>query len=381
MALIKGKIIRARTHNPSILEQHQYQGDGLDPASLELTQREAHSIIDAARIDAERQAAEIIAHAQAQATELINAAKLEMQVVAEEKSKLDYLRETTKQEAYNLGIAEAEEIKDEFLKILSSFQAAKLVILREAEEEIGSIAVHVAEKLLASEIKREKGTKALLTRQIRAAVNKVVRGKGLVKISLASADMQHAKALKLALSKVLDEEVSLHFEADETVEPGSCIIETKGGRFDANFSTQIKVIYVALEKYLGHKIFDLDERYPEQSEMMITSPKSNTLSVEPSDDDLDALLTDIQNQAYFDEDVELKSKVDDEIYEDDLDLDGDEEDELLDEDEDEDLLEEDDLGAVDDDVDLAEVVEEDATDDAFIDDDGDSSGDERFPEY
>lgn len=387
MALIKGKIIRARIKNPTILDQHQYDDDGLDSASLELTQREAHNIIDNARIEAERQAAEIINQAQVKSAELMSTARAQMQAVADEKAKLDLLRENTRLEAYNSGIAEVEEIKDEFLKILSSFQTAKSQILKEAEEEIGSIAVNVAQKLLLSEIKREKGTKALLTRQIRAAIAKVVSGKGMIKISLAVADMQHAKSLKLALSKVLDQEISIHFEAIEAIEPGSCIIETKGGRFDASFSTQIKVINVALEKYLGHKIFDLDQRYPadlETEEMIVSSPsKSNTINVEPSDDDLDALLTDIQNQAYFDEDAELKSKVDDEIFEDDLDLDGDEtEDEDLDEDEDEDLLvEEDDLGAVDDDVDLAEVVEEEETADAFIDDDGDSSGDERFPEY
>ncbi len=388
MAIIKAKVIQARIKKSNILEEHNYQDDGLDSASLELTRNEARNIIDSARLDAERKAAEIISSAEAKAANLLNQANAKLASLEEERSKIDDERK----QAYKIGLEEAEEVKDEFLKMLSGFQHAKERTLKEAEEEIASLAILIAQKLIKSEIKRDKSSKAILTKQIRAAISKVVAGKGIVKILLAPVDMIHSKSLKNSLAKLLEEGVNLLFEEDETVEPASCIIETKGGRFDASFSTQIKVIKVALEKNLGHKIVDLDTKYQEDSEMLSTLPKSNSLSFEPSDSDLDALLSDIHEKGLFDEDAELKSKVDDEISDDDLDLDGDEDDgtddldddsdEDEDEDDDDELFEDDDPGAVDEEIVIESDTDTDTeTDDPFATEDDDSEGDERFPEY
>jgi len=373
--IIKAKVIQAKINKPNFSEAYTSTADGLDAASLEATSNEAQSIIEAARSEAERQAAAIMAEAEAKAIEVRNHLIAEKEKLEDQYSKLDELRE----QGYQEGLNEAEEIKDELLKMLSGFQNAKAKVLHEAEEEIASIALSVAQKLIQSEIKRDKSSKAVLTKLIRAATSKVVTGKGLVKILVNTADMQHAKSIKTALAKVLEEGVNLVFEPDETIEPASCIIETKGGRFDASFHTQIKVISVALEKYLGHKLVDLDERYQEDTEMQVTVPKSNQLSHEPSDADLDALLTDIQTKKYFADDEDLQAKHDDDYDDDDLDQDDD--DDLDDEDSDDDDLvdeDEDDLGAVDDDL----LIDEDSdADDPFADGDSEDEGDERFPEY
>ncbi len=384
MAIIKGKIIQARSKNPNLLDQHRIVSDGLDTASLNATRTEAQSIIDAAKSSAERKAAEIIAAAESEQARLLSEARIQMQAVSDEKAKLEYMREEIKRKAYEEGIHEAESIKEELLNILATFQDAKAKTLREAEEEIGSIALMVAEKLLHAELKRDKAAKGLLTKQIRAAIAKVVIGSGMVKILLAPADMIHAKALKIALSKVLDEAVKLHFESEETIEPGSCIIETKGGRFDASFSTQIKVIKVALEKYLGHKFIDLEEKYskPEELDMLAADPKPSL--TEPSDGDLEDLLRDIQAGSFFDpEDEALRAKSDDDLLDDDLDFadDDDELDDDLDDDEEEDEVQvedEDEFGAADDDIDFED--EDEAEIDPLADDDSDPA-DERFPEY
>ncbi len=384
MAIIKGKVIQARTKNPNLLDQHRITSDGLDSAHLQATQYEAQSIIDAARSEAERRAAEILAAAEAERSRLLADARNQLQAISDEKAKLEYMREEFKRQAYEQGIAEAKSIIDELIKILASFQVAKEHILKEAEEEIGSIALIVAEKLLQAEIKRDKSAKALLTRQIRAAIAKVVAGNGMVKILVAPGDMVVAKSIKTALAKVLDEGVKLYFEADETVAPASCIIETKGGRFDASFTTQIKVIKVALEKYLGHKLIDLDERYLKNSEMDMLAAEPKHISIEPSDDDLESLLRDIEAGSVFDpEDEAVNAKADDDLFDDDLELDddSDDEDEFAEEEDEDDVVQvedEDEFGATDDDLDLEDEL--DAEDDPFADEDSDPE-DERFPEY
>ena len=202
MAIIKGKVIQARTKNPNLLDQHRITSDGLDSAHLQATQYEAQSIIDAARSEAERRAAEILAAAEAERSRLLADARNQLQAISDEKAKLEYMREEFKRQAYEQGIAEAKSIIDELIKILASFQVAKEHILKEAEEEIGSIALIVAEKLLQAEIKRDKSAKALLTRQIRAAIAKVVAGNGMVKILAAPGDMVVPKPIKTALPKV-----------------------------------------------------------------------------------------------------------------------------------------------------------------------------------
>ena len=345
----------------------EWTEEALDMDALNATQQEASGIIAAAKAEAKIQAEAILAEARLQAEEIFKDLEKQKTHLEAEARNIAKLKEESRQQAYAEGLGEAEMLRDEFLTILASFQTAKEKLLKEAEEEIGSIAMLVAEKLLASEIKKDKTSKGLLTKQIRAAIAKVVKGSGLVKVKIATADMPAAKALKKALEASLDEGISLYFEADETVEPASCIIETKGGRFDARFKTQLKVIRFALEKHLAKPLLDLDERYPETEEMI-----SPTTLKEPSKQDLEALMQDLESGQFFADDEELKAKMDEDFEDDDLlEEDDEEEDEIPDEDLD-------DYGAVDEDLLLEE---EEVDDDALFAEDEDEPEDERFPEY
>ena len=226
-------------------------------------------------------------------------------------------------------------------------------------------------------------------------------------ISLNPADEAKSEYLGSMLSKVIDSNVKIHFKPDETVDMGSCIVETQGGRLDASFASQLELIRVAFERYLGHKIIDLPDIEREVGEVKMEldplqlNQAPGQTAGEPSDDDLemigeldladfeidedmDKLLQDVLNN---DADVKEDSsvKIDDDIPLNLIDL----QDLFTDDDEEietsskvEAVLADDEVDPEEDDPEFEEFNE--FAEDPDLDDDSNfdgSSSDERFPEY
>lgn len=221
---------------------------------LEAQELSAEEQISAKVKEAEVQAQEIVANAEkakAEADEAIAKAKDELE---QEKQAFQQTVEDEKKKAYNEGFKEGELLVQEFKKILGSFQNSKREILENAKKEIATIGVDVAKQIINHEVSQSS---EILEKQISNSINKVVSGKGKVHIYVNPQDLGTAKDLKPAFSKALDPAIDLVFSKDERIVPGSCIIETKGGKFDANFSTQIETIKVAFKDYLNYEVEDL----------------------------------------------------------------------------------------------------------------------------
>lgn len=349
---------------------------------LEEARIEAAAIVSEARQEAETQKAKI----QVQYQELEKQKQEQEAVIAHEREK-----------AFDEAMTRADEYIAEFMQILATFSDFKKEVLSEAKEDIAALALDVVRKILAHEATINP---QLLEQQVKNAINKVSVSSGLLQIYLNPEDLESSKYLESVLAKVLDKNVKLHFEADETVDIGSCIINTQGGRLDASFASQLELIRVAFERYLGHKIIELPEPVIEEEDMEIDPTKltkalAQTVD-EPSDDelammdeldladfelddDMDALLQDVLKS---DADVKDDSsvKIDDDIplakaeAVDDLNLD-DAVALFANDDADEDLDDE-------DGVEFEEFNE--FAEDPDLDDDSNfdgSSSDERFPEY
>jgi hypothetical protein len=279
------------------------------------------------------------------------------------------------------------------------------------KEEIACLALHVVRQILDREVQTNP---ELLEGQILKAINAVSGGKGTIQVYLNPVDQAKSAYLEKNLSKLLDESIKLIFLKDDTVDEGSCLVNTQGGRLNASFSSQIELIKIALEMYLGHKIEEIhDSSGLDQAESMQVDPSKiiqikRAPSSEPSDedlemieseidefsdlvidDDLDALLkevlldddgADIKDDASIkiDDDIAL-SEIEDENYnkEEEITLSYDKDDDL-------DLANDpEDLAGEDDDISLDMEEFDELADDpeATNDDDLGSGMDDRFPEY
>ena len=322
------------------------------------------------------------------------------------------LVQTETARGFQEGMSKAETYVNELMTILSSFNQAKKEILLEVKDQIASLSIHVARQILAREVQTDP---ELLEQQILKAINLVSSTNSIIQVYLNPVDQAKAAYLEKNLSKLLDESIKLVFLRDENVDEGSCVINTRGGSLNVSFSSQIELIKVAFEMYLGHRIIEipgnsgLDQA---EAELMrvdpskIIEPKSGRGS-EPSDEDLELIESELDefSDLVIDDD-DLDSLLKEVLMEDGADIKDDasvkiDDDIALSEIEDENYNKEEEITLSydkDDDLDLAKDPNDLAEDDeialdmdefdeladdpeAGSNDDYESGTDERFPEY
>lgn len=222
---------------------------------LEIKEKRAEQEINSKIEEAQAQAAQIVQEAEAKRAEAEQFAQEEANNIAAQKSELEQTIIQEKQNAYQEGFAEGDALIQEFKKILGTFQNTKKEILEASKTEIIALSLDIAKQILGREV--SLGQK-VLKEQIESAIKKVVRGKGKVQIFLNAQDIDTGHKIEPALKKTLDSAINLVFLEDANVEPGSCIIETKGGRYDANFKTRLDAIKATFKDYLSSEIPELE---------------------------------------------------------------------------------------------------------------------------
>lgn len=380
-------------------------------AEVAAIEKQAQIDIQKALDESKTLAQQILNDAQSQADTLKQEALAE---INKQKQELDLLTQSETVRGFDEGMSKAETYVSELMTILSNFNQAKQEIVLEVKDQIASLAIHVARQILDREVQVNP---ELLEEQILKAVNLVSSNNGMVQVYLNPIDQAKAVYLEQNLSKLLDESIKLIFLKDENVDEGSCIVNTKGGSLNVSFSSQIELIKVAFEMYLGHKIEEipgdsgLDQT---EAELMRVDPSkiiSTKLaqSSEPSDEDLELIESELEEFDEFAEltiDDDLDSLLKEVLMEDGADIKDDasvkiDDDIVLSEIEDENYNKEEEITLSydnDDDLDLAKDPEDLAEDDdisldmeefdeladdpeAGSDDGYDSGMDDRFPEY
>jgi flagellar assembly protein FliH len=327
--LISDEEISAKAHDlveekiKQLYEDYQAEiAEKRNQAELEL-----ESYCEAEKNRAVDEANEIIGSARAQAEEIIAIANEEKEKLEQEKADFEVQIQFERQKALDDAMQKADSYIKEFISIISSFNKSKALILEEVKPQIASIAMDVAKQILEYEVDTNPN---LIEDQLTKAISKLINTKGVMQIYLHPEDVEQVDYLDAALSKVLDSSVRLIFIKDDSVDKGSCLINTQGGRLDSRFSTQLELIKVVFEKYLGHKIDELDNLienindddfldYDKELEMSgkeIIKPSKQDSSYEPSDDDLDFLENDPEAFVDLSLDEDLDSLLQDVLIED-----------------------------------------------------------------
>jgi len=145
------------------------------------------------------------------------------------------------------GLAEMQQVIDEAIArtqqlLVTGQQGAKQMILA-AEEQIIEIALAVARKILAYEIAENP---MVVLPLVKAALQKVSDQEEVV-IRVAIDDFDAVLMAKKDLQTMVGREQALQIVVDNTIECGSCVIDTSYGTVDAKVDTQFETIKKALQ--------------------------------------------------------------------------------------------------------------------------------------
>jgi type III secretion protein L len=173
---------------------------------------------------ARRDAEDITAHARLEAETIIQNAAKEAERVLDE--------------AYCEGI---EKSLAEFERHLIAIREIRSNVLRDAERDLLTLSVRIAEKILGKELILNK--KTIIDIVSTALRNARQREKVTVFVNpsdLGTVTSEGEKYLSEEKIRILD------FVADPSVPAGGCVIETEVGKIDARLEIQFKVIENAL---------------------------------------------------------------------------------------------------------------------------------------
>lgn len=234
--------------------------------------------------DIEAEAQEILAQARAQAQQLLAEAKKQCAALQEEARRQGFEQgfKEGREQGVKAGHDEAfQKAQKEFAQaggktretleaVLSQFDRQKNELLWRAEQETVALAVAIAEKVtrqigvLRPDTARETLKEAL----------ELVNRRSNVIIYVNSRDLEHLRQMTQKES-ILAEFSSIHFQADDAVEPGGCRLITENGAVDAQLAIQIERI--------GNELILASELHPHRR-VDLQSPAETFSPSELSDD-------------------------------------------------------------------------------------------------
>jgi flagellar assembly protein FliH len=137
--------------------------------------------------------------------------------------------------------ARAEE-RERVEQFLASLEEQFRQVKERFEENVIKCALAVAERIVKREIARDQ--EFVLT-QVREALKRVV-GVSRIQLRVHPSDETLLQSRRAGLMEASDSLREISIEADETIEPGGCIVESESGSVDAQLSTQLQQIEEAL---------------------------------------------------------------------------------------------------------------------------------------
>lgn len=222
-------------------------------AEVEKARAEALQEIDLHRQEALRQAEEeaqsLLEAARREAEALIEKARTEAEALAAA------AREAGQREGYETGLVrgreeglaeirrEAAALVEKAERFLTQALEERKRILEESRDDILKLVLKFAEKIVRSEIRADRGA---ILRTLEAAI-KLINDHRRAVIRVHPRDLELAREGMGNFLQFFPSSAEVEVRADETVEPGGCLIETEAGDVDARVETQLAELAEKLE--------------------------------------------------------------------------------------------------------------------------------------
>ena len=153
-------------------------------------------------------------------------------------------------EAYRAGFKQGEEAareatREQFALVLASFHHAaeeilqlRAKVLRLAEEDVITLALHIARKIIRQEV---LSNREVLTTTLRRALDRLIDRDNIV-ARVNPEDLQQALDLQEDLLPTTGGIQALTIQADTAIGRGGCVVESAFGEIDARLEAQIEEV-------------------------------------------------------------------------------------------------------------------------------------------
>lgn len=178
---------------------------------------------------------------------LMNAAEKARLIVEEAQSVAQQIKQDAYQQGYQEGLdlanSEMAKTVDAILTVAGQAVEEKWNIIKTVEDEIVNLALEIAEKVIAEQVKLEPGIvtniakKALMV----AAIHEHIQ------IRVNPEDLEVMRASKDNLMVTMDGIEKIEVIADRRVRQGGCILETNAGNVDARIQSQLSEIQQSIK--------------------------------------------------------------------------------------------------------------------------------------
>lgn len=211
--------------------RHPQQGK----VSTQATQLEIHKAKQEAKAiteEAQRTLAESkkrLEEAQKKAHEIINQAE----------SDAEDIKRQVYEEAVVTIREENDLLREQAKQLFKEVFQVKREALMQAHKEIIKIALDLAEKIIRYQANIDSN---ILKTQVVEAIKKATSESERVQVFVNPADLQKLEEMIPEIEKLFPAGVDIVALSNESVDLGSCIIETKSGQLDARFSTQLMTL-------------------------------------------------------------------------------------------------------------------------------------------
>lgn len=213
---------------------------------------EKEDIINEKILEAIKKSDEIATEAENKAKEIIHIAKVESESYIEEAyTKAASIVEEARKKGYNEGFQEGKMVSDKLIEEANDLKKEYFLqrenLLREVEEDVINLTVNICEKILGDFVEENK--EAIIS-IISKGINSLnAREKMIIRVS--SGDFDFVEMSKDRILSMANQVEDIEIKADNTLEPGSCVIETSKGSVDSSLKTQFDEIKDLIQNLLN----------------------------------------------------------------------------------------------------------------------------------
>ena len=167
------------------------------------------------------------------------------QIISNTNLEAKAIKEKVYKETIQAANKEAELIKEQAKGLLRELFEVKREALTQANKEIIKVALDLAEKIIRYKVSVDPN---VLQVQVVEAIKKATSEADRIQVFVNPNDLKALEENTPQIEKLFPAGIDIVPLASDSVDLGSCIIETKSGQLDARFSTQLQT----LTDLIGH---------------------------------------------------------------------------------------------------------------------------------
>lgn len=196
------------------------------------------------------------------------------------------IKESTYHKTLQAAKEEIDNLRNDTQNLLYELFEVKREALLQAHKEIINIALNLAEKIIKYQVSIDTN---VLKTQVVDAIKKATSEADRVQVFVNPADLKILEDTIPEMKKLFPTGIDIILLSDDSVDSGSCIVETKSGQLDATFATQLKTLTNLTSK--------LEIKAPQIGDDLLI-PEEEVLEAEPliPDETEEIALTEEENE-------------------------------------------------------------------------------------